>query len=198
MEEFQQLHSQLKPKVVRVFGKGKSDEKGTYECAGSGFFVKNGLILICEHVTKVCNQEINVECWDGQQYRVEMVRNDVRKDLALLQVLQDRNGGVINEYGHVDFAEEDSIRVGMEVVSLQHSHGIKYTFAVGYIASPCDELSGRTWKSVDAGLSNPDRNSSLNEIYEDNNLRLVQVQNLHGGSRPLEVRFLVEMGEWWE
>ncbi|KAM7473614.1 hypothetical protein LguiB_020857 [Lonicera macranthoides] len=180
MEEaqLQQLHSQLKPKVVMVYGECESTGnllKIKYINVGTGYFIKNGLVLTCNHVIEKSNLGIEIVCWDDRRYKAEVVKSDFGKDLALLQVLHDPNDGIINEYGHADFAEEDSIHVGMEVVSLMHSKNVKYTFAVGYIASPCDEASGKTWKSLKACFN------CLSQIESwDDNLRFIQVQNLHG------------------
>lgn len=101
---------------------------------GSGFFIsEDGYLVTNNHVVQGGN-DYNVVMDDGTEFKADLVGTDARTDLAVLKVDADR------DFTYVEFADDDSVRVGDWVVAVGNPFGLGGTVTAGIVSARGREI----------------------------------------------------------
>ncbi len=87
---------------------------------GSGFIIsEDGLIVTNQHVASESAKTIKVSLADGEVYDAEVLGSDELADLALLQIISERE-----DFPTVKFAESDEVLVGEWAIAMGNPFGL--------------------------------------------------------------------------
>ncbi|WP_173931155.1 DegQ family serine endoprotease [Chelativorans sp. Marseille-P2723] len=101
---------------------------------GSGFFISaDGYLVTNNHVIDGGNEYL-VALDDGTEFKAELVGTDERTDLAVLKVNADY------EFTYVEFADDNTVRVGDWVVAVGNPFGLGGTVTAGIVSARGREI----------------------------------------------------------
>jgi serine protease Do len=117
--------------------------------AGSGSGVvwqSNGLIVTNAHVARAPHAEI--ELWDGQTLRAEVVARDERRDVAALTV-------DTHDLPAAPIGDSDTLRVGQLVSAIGNPLGLSGALTLGIIhaVAPAEGYGQQSWVQADVHLA---------------------------------------------
>ncbi len=87
---------------------------------GSGFIISaDGLIVTNEHVASKQAKTIMIALSSGEEYEAELLGADEFADLALLQIISDKN-----DFPYVEFANSNEVMVGEWAIAMGNPFGL--------------------------------------------------------------------------
>lgn len=105
---------------------------------GSGFFISaDGILITNNHVVEN-SKEIIVTSRDGSEFEAELIGRDEATDLAVLKI-KDPKG---QTFPYVQFARDDTLRIGDWVVAVGNPFGLGHTATAGIVSANQREIAG--------------------------------------------------------
>lgn len=132
---------------------GMVPEERLSESLGSGFVIdSSGLVLTNHHVIAGAT-EIEVRLFDERRFKAQVVGDDPKTDLALLQLEQSHDLPVLQ------MADSDGLRVGDWVVAIGNPLGLTSTVTAGIVSAtgrkqiPLADLRYQDFIQTDASIN---------------------------------------------
>lgn len=145
--------------------------------SGSGVIWRSdGLIVTNAHVARGSRMDVNL--WDGREFRAELTARDSRRDLAALRIeATDLNAAVIGDSGRVR-AGELAIAVGNPLGFLG-----ALTTGIVHTVGPLRGLGSRHWVQADVRLAPGNSGGPL----ADSNGRVIGINTMAAGPLALAI-----------
>jgi len=128
---------------------------------GSGFLISaDGYLVTNHHVVKNAS-EISVGFQDGREFKAKLIGSDERTDLAVLKIESD------DEFVHVKFADDVTVRVGDWVVAVGNPFGLGGTATAGIVSATGREIGNSAYNflQVDASINQGNSGGPTFDLY---------------------------------
>ncbi len=96
---------------------------------GTGFYLKEPNLIVTNNHVVEGNREVTIESASVSRQMSRVLYNDVKFDLAFLEVPSDAQISEVR-------LNEKSLREGERVTAIGHPFGLKYTFTQGIVSNP--------------------------------------------------------------
>lgn len=110
---------------------------------GSGFCIKENIIITNAHVVEH-NKKVTVNLYDGTTVDGNVIKIDVAKDLALVEI--DKVIAALN-------INSDSLSIGQEVFAIGTPKDMPYTMTKGIISALNRKIGQNTYIQIDASVN---------------------------------------------
>lgn len=122
------LVERVSPSVVNIIVTTETGET-TSEGQGSGFIISDDLEVVTNYHVIEGGTNIDIEFNDGRSYPARILGTDEETDLALLEIQTDE------KIPHVNFHQQDDLRIGDWVVAIGNPFGIGQSTSLGVISA---------------------------------------------------------------
>jgi serine protease Do len=122
------LVERVSPSVVNIIVTTETGET-TSEGQGSGFIISDDLEVVTNYHVIEGGTNIDIEFNDGRSYPARILGTDEETDLALLEIQTDE------KIPHVNFHQEEDLRIGDWVVAIGNPFGIGQSTSLGVISA---------------------------------------------------------------
>lgn len=122
------LVERVSPSVVNIIVTTETGET-TSEGQGSGFIISDKLEVVTNYHVIEGGTNIDIEFNDGRSYPARILGTDEETDLALLEIQTDE------KIPHVNFHQEEDLRIGDWVVAIGNPFGIGQSTSLGVISA---------------------------------------------------------------
>lgn len=110
---------------------------------GSGFSIKENIIITNAHVVGY-NKKVTVNLYDGTTIKGNVIKTDIGKDLALIEIDKTITPLSINS---------ENLSVGQEVYAIGAPKDMPYTMTKGIISALNRKLGQNTYIQIDASVN---------------------------------------------
>lgn len=122
---------------------------------GSGFSIKENIIITNAHVVGY-NKKVAVNLYDGTTIKGSVIKTDIEKDLALIEIDKTITTLSINS---------DNLSIGQEVYAIGAPKDMPYTMTKGIISALDRKLGQNTYIQIDASVNS---GNSGGPLVDDN------------------------------
>lgn len=118
---------------------------------GSGVIIDpSGIIITCNHVVRN-SKDIEVKLDDNQIFKAEVVLNDIKNDLAVIKIKQDKKKKL--ELPFISLGNSRDINVGDLVLAIGNPFGVGQTVTNGIVSALARGVNGQVLMQTDAPIN---------------------------------------------
>lgn len=124
--------------VVVYTSKTMKNEKGETQKGqglGTGFFIKDNLIVTNNHVIDGADEVLIKNSKSSKTYKATVIAHDMLSDLAILSINDWYDYEKLEKWKALDFAPSNELKRGQRVWAFGHPWGLEYTVSQGIISS---------------------------------------------------------------